>query len=147
MKYFIGISFTLTIFLTSSLSYATLYKYVDEDGNVSYSQAPPKSGNYKTIKVKKFKPVAPDAASKSLKAKESFAKGAKQREENDLVKAEQQKNEKILKENCAIAKKNLRLFTIFKRLKNEKGEYYRVTDTERAQRIAAAKENIKQFCK
>ncbi|MFV2059275.1 MAG: DUF4124 domain-containing protein [Gammaproteobacteria bacterium] len=148
MKHGLILVLTLLSFIVSTSTYATLYKSVDADGNVSYSQTPPKSGNYEKIKVQKFKPVpAAEAAKKSQAAKETFEKGKQARNEDDLLKIEKDKNKKIQQENCEIAKKNLRLFTIFKRLKNEKGEYYRVSDTEREQRIKAAEGNIKQYCK
>lgn len=146
MKHCINLIFTLLLFFISVTANATLYKSVDADGNVTYSQSPPKTGNYKTIKVKKFKPVPANASQKSLAAKKLFADGAKAREENDLVKSELKKNQEIQKKNCTSAKQNLRLFTIYKKLKNDKGEYYRVTDTERARRIKTAKGNIKEFC-
>jgi hypothetical protein len=147
MKQGLSLVLTLLIFIFSTTSYATLYKSVDEDGNVSYSQTAPKSGNYEKIKVKKYKPVPVDAAQKSQSAKETFSKGEQERNENDLLKSEKDKNKKIMQENCEIAKKNLRLFTVYKRLKNEDGEYYRVPDDERARRIKAAEDNIKQYCK
>lgn len=136
----------LLLSFNSTTVQAALYKSIDADGNVSYSQNPPKTGNYKKIKVKKFKPVPADASTRSQNAKKSFEKGAQTRKENDLVKIELEKTNKIKQENCKIAKKNLRLFTLYRKLKNEKGEYYRVTDTEKAQRIKTAKGNIKQFC-
>ncbi len=143
----IYISFiVLSFFITTSAS-AAMYKSVDEEGNVSYSQSPPKSGNYKTITVKKYKPTSPDAAKRINDARKSIEQGTEDRKQNKLLKAELDKNKKIMADNCKIAKKNLRLFTVYKKLKNEQGEYYRVTDTERAQRIKAAKENIKQYCK
>jgi len=146
MKHGITLIFALLLLFTSITANATLYKSVDADGNVTYSQSPPKTGNYKTIKVKKFKPVPANASQKSLAAKKLFEDGAKVREENELVKSELKKNRGIQKKNCDSAKQNLRLFTIYKKLKNDKGEYYRVTDTERARRIKTAKGNIKEFC-
>jgi len=147
MKLSIKLTITLLCLFISATAFAKLYKSVDADGNVTYSQSPPETGNYETIKVKKYKPVTPDASQRSLKAIQSIKQGADARKENDLVKNELKKNSKIQEENCNIAKKNLRLFTVYKRLKNEKGEYYRVPDDERERRIKAAKENIKQFCK
>lgn len=146
MKYCINLTAILFFLLISTTAFATMYKSVDKDGNVTYSQSPPKTGHYEKIKAKKYKPVAPDATQKSLDAKKSFEQGTQTRNENDLVKSELEKNKKIQQQNCEIAKKNLRLFTVYKRIKKEDGEYYRVDDNERAQRIKTAEGNIKEFC-
>ncbi len=142
----IYIAFILSSFLIATSAPAAMYKSVDEDGNVSYSQSPPKTGNYKTITVKKYKPTSPDAAKRIQDARKSIEQGTANRKQDELLKTELDKNKKIMEKNCNIAKKNLRLFTVYKKLKNEQGEYYRVSDTEREQRINAAKENIKQYC-
>jgi len=148
MKYCIKLSMTLIIIaaLNSTAAFAALYKSIDEDGNVSYTQSPPKTGTYTTIKVKKFKPASSGVAKKTMDARKSIEEGAEARKKNKLVKTELAKNKKIQQQNCKSAKNNLRLFTVYRKLKDEKGEYYRVTDTEKAKRIKTAKENIKQFC-
>jgi hypothetical protein len=125
---------------------ADSYKWLDENGNVVYSQQPPDEGPYEKIKTTKPSP----ASSRSTPQSSSFATEVKQeaeeRELDSKVQQEAAKSEQIRAENCKAAKHNLETYTVYRRIKNDQGEIIRLDDNERAKRIQEAKDAIKEFC-
>ena len=125
---------------------ADSYKWLDENGNVVYSQQPPAEGPYEKIKTTKPSP----ASSRSTPQSSSFATEVKQeaeeRELDSKVQQEAAKSEQIRAENCKAAKHNLETYTVYRRIKNDQGEVIRLDDNERAKRIQEAKDAIKEFC-
>lgn len=126
---------TLMIFAFSAS--AGLYKWVDDEGNVHYSQKRPKNKKYKRLK-----PPAPAPES----SKPLYKPLAKPAENNDIVAAETAKNEKIRADNCAGAKKNLNSYTISRRIRDKDGNVSYIDDNVRAKKIEEAKKAIREFC-
>ena len=145
---------TYRIFITSLFlslimmvsAHADSYKWLDENGNVVYSQQPPAEGPYETIKTTKPSP----ASSRSTPPSSSFATEVKQeaeeRELDSKVQQEAAKSEQMRADNCKAAKHNLETYTVYRRIKNDQGEIIRLDDNERAKRIQDAKDAIKEFC-
>ena len=145
---------TLRIFITSllfglimvSTNAATTYKWVDENGNVVYSQQPPEEGPYETIKTKNSSKTGISSSTPSS----SFATEVKKETEvqnlDRKVEQEAAKSEKLRADNCRAAKNNLETYTVYRRIKNDQGEIIRLDDNERAKRIQEAKDAIKEFC-
>jgi hypothetical protein len=50
-------------------------------------------------------------------------------------------------QNCTNAKKNLEIYTVTPRVRNEDGEVVRLDDKVRQQKIEEAKQAIRDFCK
>ena len=146
---------TYRIFITSllfslimvSANATTTYKWLDENGNVVYSQQPPKEGPYETIKTKKS---SPSSSPSTPPPSSSFATQVKEEtEESELdskVQQEAAKSEQLRADNCKAAKNNLETYTVYRRIKNDQGEIIRLDDNERARRIQEAKDAIKEFC-
>ena len=141
------------IFITSllfslimlSANAATTYKWLDENGNVVYSQQPPPEGPYETIKTKtspSSSSTPPPSSSFTTQVKEE----AEETELDNKVQQEAAKSEKLRADNCKAAKNNLETYTVYRRIKNDKGEIIRLDDNERAKRIQEAKDAIKEFC-
>ena len=126
---------TLMIFVSSA--YAGLYKWVDDEGNVHYSQKRPIDKQFKRLK-------APAPAPE--KSKSPYQSTNKQKQSNDVVASETAKNEKIRVENCTKAKKSLENFTIYRRFKDKDGNISVMDDKVRAQQIENAKQAINNFC-
>jgi hypothetical protein len=145
---------TYRIFLTSlvlSLIFlvpanAATYKWIDENGNVVYSQQPPEEGPYETIKTK----TSPSTSRSTPPPASSFTTEVqKDQEERDLdrkVEQEATKSAQLRADNCNAAKHNLETYTVYRRIKNDQGEVIRLDDNERAKRIQEAKDAIKEFC-
>lgn len=122
---------------------AATYKWVDKDGNVHYSQRPPPDANYERLKIKTPPPGNTPATPASPAATSS---PATEPPAGDTVAQEMAKNKEIRAKNCEAAKKNLELYTVFKRVKKEDGSVVRLDDNERAKRIEESKAAIKEFC-
>lgn len=144
---------TYRIFITSLLfslimvsANAGTYKWLDENGNVVYSQQPPEGRPYETVKTRK-----PSSVSlQPTPAQSSFETEVKQKdEERELENKVQQaaaKSEQLRAENCKAAKNNLETYTVYRRIKNDQGEIIRLDDNERARLIQESKDAIKEFC-
>lgn len=135
----------LTLMLSTAAQAGT-YKWVDKDGNVVYSQHPPPSGHYESIRVKpaprkdKATPTAQDST------KQFLEEADRQRRDEAKVKTELAKTRELRAKNCATAKKQLEFYTVYRRKKDATGEYVRITDTEREAGMKEAKQAIKDFC-
>ncbi len=138
-------SLVLSLIMLAPAS-AAMYKWLDENGNVVYSQQPPPEGPYETIKAK----TPPPASRATPSPAPSFtAEVQKDEEERDLdrkVEQEAVKSAQLRADNCKAAKHNLETYTVYRRIKNDQGDIIRLDDDERAKRIQEAKDAIKEFC-
>ncbi len=129
----------LSLFLSMALQAGT-YKWTDEKGNVHYTQRPPPGKPYEKMKIEK-----PSSANSSKPAPAYSAPaddvGAK------TVKAEEAKNAAILKQNCQAAKNNLNLYQVHNRIRDAQGNIRFVSPKEREEKMATAKDQIREFCK
>lgn len=138
------------LLLITPLSHASgIYKWVGEDGQVHYSQTAP--SNTPAEQIQGAPPPAndPDALRGDLERQmDAFDERRAQRNE---AFAEQQKKEEIARirqQNCETSRKNL---ANLRRGGNNaymtpEGEVIRLTDDDRASRIEAAKQAIKDNC-
>jgi len=144
---------TYRIFITSLMfslimasASAASYKWLDDNGNVVYSQQPPDGRPYETVKTTKPSSVS----SQPTPAQSSFEAGVKQNdEERELDSKVQQaaaESEQLRADNCKAAKNNLETYTVYRRIKNDQGEVVRLDDNERARLIQESKDGIKEFC-
>lgn len=128
---------------------AQLYKWVDKDGKVHYSDTPPLKQESKTIAtpppgpVNATPPKSAVAVDKELdKGRKAAAEAAKKSE--DTAKAAAQKEE-----NCNRAKANLQTFTNSGRIRkfNEKGEQAFLDDKELEAGREKARRDVDEACK
>ncbi len=151
----------ILLILSSAQAVAGLSKWVDADGNVQYSdQPPPANVKAKTLRSTSDAPILTSAsgvaassappAAKTLAEREAELKKAQKAKKDAADKAAQ---EQALKEenqaNCDAFKQNLRTLQEGMRIVevNANGERSFVTDEQRQQRIAKAKQDISTFCK
>lgn len=143
----ISISLVFLSLLFSSASFSATYKWTDEDGNVVYSQHPPKTGTYERMTgLQKSK--SSGASDDDKFEKEQAQKKAEL--EEDLKKQEQQliiRTEEVEQRNCEQARKNLDVYTRNKRFLGEDGKVFRMDDDERQKKIQEAEDAIKEYCK
>ena len=126
---------TLMIF-TFSVS-AGLYKWVDDEGNVHYSQKRPLDAQYKKLKA----PATAPENSKSLYQQEKTKTTA-----DTTLAAEKEKIKKLKADNCEKAKQSLKAYTVYRRFKGKDGTVRTIDDKERAQQIKNAQKAIKDYC-
>jgi len=128
---------------------AKLYKWVDKDGNVTYSQQKPAHVKAQTIKLRGVQSVSGEQAKERLNVIEDKAATArKDREFQATTSSESKQRETRMKKNCETARQNLRVLKAGVRVKstdpNAGGGY--LSAEQRAQQLETAKNNIKDNC-
>lgn len=145
----------LTFVLASSGAQAALNKWVDENGEVHYSDSPPPSN----VTAKKLRSTAAGddsagvsgaAPAKSMAEKQAEKKRTEQAAKEAADKAAREKAQaENMKANCANAQDNLRSLQSGLRLMevSPSGEQSFVSDEERQRRIEKAQQDISTYCK
>ncbi|MCK4865096.1 MAG: DUF4124 domain-containing protein [Gammaproteobacteria bacterium] len=121
----------------ASSAFAGLYKWIDNEGNVHYSQKRPVNQQFKRLKAP---PPAPD------NAKPLYKSSAPAKTANKTATAETAKNKEIRAKNCAQAKKNLSNFQIHRRMRDKDGNVTTIDDNVRAKNIKSAQNAISNYC-
>jgi hypothetical protein len=141
--------------LITANAYAGVYKWVDSNGGVHYSDQPNPSPGTKQLNLPPS-PTSPvsadsnDSGPKSLADKEMEFRKRRAAAEEAQKKAEQaQKDAKQKEANCAQAKSNLGLLQQGGRVAtvNEKGERVYLDDQGRQNAIDRAKADVNTWCK
>tara|TARA_Y100000588_G_scaffold345622_1_gene393033 strand:- start:255 stop:638 length:384 start_codon:yes stop_codon:yes gene_type:complete len=125
-----------------------MYKWVDEEGNVSYSDKPPPGIESEEIKKQSYG-VTDQEAQKKLE--ELTEKAETQQQERDIkteVAAQQAERSETIKKNCAIAQSNLELLTSQSRvtLKDAQGNEYFLSEEEKQSKTLDARANVDRYC-
>jgi ABC-type proline/glycine betaine transport system ATPase subunit len=126
-----------TMMIFASSAFAGLYKWVDDEGNVHYSQKRPLNKQFKKIKAPAPAPVNNTPL---------YQTDSKQNEANDTTATETAKNNEARAKNCANAKKNLNAYQVYRRIRDKDGNVKVIDDKEREKQIAQAKQAINDFC-
>jgi hypothetical protein len=127
---------------------AKIYKWVDENGNVQFSQSPPPKG--KAVEVKpRYTPVSEEDAKSRLEALRSKDKSA--RESDNLAEKEAADGdayEARKKENCAAARQNLKLLNSAGQIsaKGSDGKPFYLDEDARAKKREQTNAQIAEFC-
>lgn len=122
---------------------ATMYKWTDSEGNVQYTQTPPPRGDFqKLAPPPPPAPPAPETAAPPA-AEPTPANDAATQDEAERKRLEAS----VAKHNCETARKNLEIYTAFRRVMNDKGEVVVLGDDERAAKIKEANEMIQKYCR
>lgn len=134
----------LMLAMASAPALAATYKYQDETGNTVYSQNPPENTD---TPYEVLGDIPSHAQPGRTPPAETRAPATQPDEEpNEAINQQLQQAEKTRKENCDAAKKNLEIYTVYRRIRNEDGEVVRIDDNERQQRVDEAKQAIQDFC-
>ncbi len=140
----------LLLLLASFLVQAKVYKIIDADGNVTYSQTKPADAdNIETIKTPKAPPVPPAPTKISTEAKpnaDSDQKSELSPEEKEKVDAE---NAEIKKQNCKNSKKLLAELNSAGRvkIKGDDGNIKWAAEEEIQARKEQLQGNVDKWCK
>ena len=137
------------LLLISTALSAETYRWVNEEGVVTYSQTPPPDGKSEVVKT--YSAPSSDAEASKQRLQKLRQDLADRKEDRALKKAEQQEsgnNEKLRKENCKAARSNLQtLESLGNRLYKVGDEYLRLSDGQKQERIQEAKKQIEEYCK
>ena len=124
---------------------AKLYKWVDKDGNVTYSQQKPPDAKAEEVKLKGVPSVSNEEARERLDAISGKAETVKKdREFKENYTSETAERDDRLKENCETARENLRVLETAARVKDAEGNF--LDDKSREARLNQAKQDIQNNC-
>lgn len=139
----LALMFTLTV-------QADAYKWIDDDGEVIYSQTPPVDKPYEKMETPPPPTIDPKAAKKEIELLLEQQKAADaERDEQQKRQAQAQKAAAILEENCRVAQYNLQQYqdNPGRRVMDPQGNVTRPTEEERQEKINTLQQQVKQFCK
>ena len=145
-----GLIFTL-VFLSGSLL-AKSYKWVDEEGNITYSQTPPPD-NRASTEIEPPPPAAesPEKARKRLDTQLQQSDTARAQKKTTSEEAATSRQDAAQnRQNCENARTNLDTLQntpANRRFKMESGEFRKYTEEEKDEKVREAKEQIETHCK
>ena len=140
----------LLALMVTATAQAEIYRWVDENGVTVYSEIPPPDGEADTVKTAPAPSETPEETQQQLEA--DMQKLEDYREDKELAAERKQKEElskQLDEENCRNAKTNLdNLIVAAQRLvRMPDGNYVRLTEEQRQQRMEEARKNIDEYCK
>ena len=143
-----AIFITLLFALPTLLPAETTYKWVNDQGVVTYSQTPPPGVNAERIDIRSgAKAQGPSSTEKLNQLRQ---RQADQDEDREMAKQKQEEKaslQEMKQKNCEIARSNMRkLEGLGQRLYKKDGEYKRLSEEERQNLIKQAQEQIKANC-
>lgn len=136
---------TTVLVAVSCAAPAKLYKWVDKDGNVTYSQVKPPDAQAEEVRIHGVPAVTNEQARERLdQLNQKVDTADKDREFARTHATESAEREARLKENCKIAQENLRVLKTASRVKDAEGNF--VDEKAREARIAQTHEEIENSC-
>jgi len=139
----------LLLLLNSGVCSAQTYRWVDENGVVSYSQTPPPATTTERIKLPSASRSSPEAAQQRLQQLRQRLEDNREDRELATQKSQQLATKNARRRhNCQAARANLRnLQGLGKRLLHTSdGQYVRLTEEQRQQRMQEARKQIEANC-
>ena len=124
---------------------AKLYKWVDEDGNVTYSERKPPDVEAEEVRLRGVQSISNEKARERLEALNEQAETLrKDREFKANYASENAEREERLKQNCETARHNKRILETASRIKADDGSY--LDDAAREARMQSTLQAIKDNC-
>lgn len=126
-----------------------LYKYVDEQGNVTYSQTKPKGHEAETIRLNSATLDSSGAQEELDRLNDKAAAQGKDREfANNSASATAERDERMAS-NCKIAQENMRILRTTSRIqdKDANGEAYFLDEAAIQAKMTATQGQIDKNCK
>lgn len=136
--------------LFATAATAAMYRYLDENGQVVYSEKPPPSGNATLIKPPPPPPTQPPSA--EGKPEGNAAAGDQPAGTDEPKTAEQEARDKesqrIKDSNCKTAREALKQYTDpqYGFVKTPDGRFVELTKERRTQGKKDAEKAVKEFC-
>lgn len=140
---------TFLCLLFQASSYAEIYKWTDENGQVHYGEHPGNTGAEK-VSIRQNETTKPRPINKAeVDTAESDKNNSSQQAEatGELVEVPPSKKEK--RKLCNQAKSDIAAINNRGRMReiNKKGEYVYLTEQQRQQRLSAARKKQGEFCR
>ncbi len=146
-----GISLALAGTHSLAGSADKIYKWVDQNGEIQYTQLPPPAG-IEVLEIRSAPPPADDPAAENAKLQQQVEALDERMEERQAATAQAElraKNKEIRRQNCINARKNLGELQQggIKRYRLPDGSVLRLTEEDRQKRIAETETEITENCK
>jgi coenzyme F420-reducing hydrogenase alpha subunit len=140
----------LVLFMANHAVYADVYKWVDDEDEIHYSQFPPESD----VEIELIRTPLPPGfeAEESVNQLNALLKQQKENDEQAVKETQKkqlvQKKHDMMQSNCTRAHENLKLYQnqSVKRITDAKGEVTRIIPSLREQRITQYQDDITRFC-
>lgn len=152
MHRFLLVFVPLAFVATSATHAAGMYKCVDAQGNVSYTQSQSEGGECVPIEGARSQPAddAMSSVERLRRWRETQDARAAERAEGAADEAEARREREELDQACATARENLGVLIRSNRVllppENEGGEPVRMSDDERMRRIGELRAAIEEYC-
>jgi hypothetical protein len=136
------------LFIFPSLLSAETYRWVNDDGVVTFSQSPPPSAEAEKIKLHGGKSSSGAGSQERLNnLRQRLEDNAEDRELKKQAEAEEKKQLALKERNCKAAQSNLgKLQSLGHGLYKTGGEYKRLSEEERQSLMQKEREHIKANC-
>lgn len=126
-----------------------IYKWVDDNGEIHYSQNSPVGRDAKKMKSAAPQPVV-DPVDDKHASQHAEVMNERSASEEDVAATEisKEENDKLINENCAAARKNLAAFQqgMNKSYMSPDGKVVQLTEEVRLQRISESEQKIEKYC-
>jgi len=134
-----------TAFLPFTTALAVMYKWVDEEGNVQYSERRPPG---KAEIVKPPPKVDTEAAREALRERqEKLDKTRTEKKEAGSEASREKHDATVTRKNCDIASERLQqLSTGYTAATDEQGNRVRMSEEQRQTKIKQAREEMQKYC-
>lgn len=136
LKIFTVCGICFLTFLSSTVEAQRLYKWVDKDGTVKYSQTPPKNIEYETIKKKGKSSLGKTPQEYSDPNNPEIDEGESQTPEQRFVEAK--------KKNCTVARTNKGILQSKGNIRGMDGKL--LSEDQVKQQVELAEQQIKLYC-
>lgn len=139
------------LIISLSVAQAGIYKWVDDNGQVHYSEkAPDKTRAAKEIRLPRYTPSAATVSPEQRKQQRSNLLRAfdEERKLRNEAKAKKDQQDARRRHNCILARdklKNYQRATVLYDL-DEKGKRIYLSDTQRSRAVANLKSRINHWC-
>jgi Domain of unknown function (DUF4124) len=153
----VGLCALVYLFFLAAPAQAQVYRWVDANGRVQYSDRKPPDGRQQAQEVRNTvssvgsQPIGASATSEGKSTAEVERDLQKQRQEQADAQKKQQASaaeQKAKSDNCTAARRNLATLNSGQRISrfNEKGEKSYLDDSGRAREVERAQQQIKANC-
>ncbi len=148
----LSILLLLCVFSTVTLAATKVYKWVDKDGNIHYSEQKPPNQQADTLRIKERKPQPQqtEPAAEQTEADSEVNESDEQIQQREQAEQALLAADRINKQKlCQQAKANrdaLNASVRVSRIDPETGEQIRMTDDERVDALQKAEQAIKEYC-
>jgi hypothetical protein len=131
----------------STAAFGQLYKWVDKDGKVTYSDQPPPAQQSKQLNLNTG--VASPPARSAIERDKEIEKGRVEAREKSKVASEKERKSEIDQENCKSARAYLKTVESGVRVStvDDKGEQVILDDEQIAAERAKAQKAVDEACK